>query len=272
MKEFSDLGAGFKIAALDLELRGAGNMLGGEQSGHIEAIGFEMYTSMLEEAVRKIKGEDDKPAHADTSVNLGISVRIDAEYIPEENQRLRMYKRIAGCRRRRLLSQMCARSCRTAMASRRSRSSNLLAAGEIRLTGAAVGHCADRPQAHADGAEQDRRSSSRCCTSSLLSADGEASALNSVDPGVLMKLVSRNTKRGAQFTPQGVLRWPLTSAKAEDVSARDARIAGTTRFEDASKLASVSISGGESLARCRNGSPGPVRLSSTSAIPARTGS
>ncbi|MEO6982190.1 MAG: transcription-repair coupling factor, partial [Edaphobacter sp.] len=57
LKEFSDLGAGFKIAALDLELRGAGNMLGGEQSGHIEAIGFEMYTTMLEEAVRKMKGE-----------------------------------------------------------------------------------------------------------------------------------------------------------------------------------------------------------------------
>src|SRR5271156_4924650 len=62
LKEFSDLGAGFKIAALDLELRGAGNMLGGEQSGHIEAVGFEMYTSMLEEAVRKIKGEEEKPA------------------------------------------------------------------------------------------------------------------------------------------------------------------------------------------------------------------
>ena len=96
LKEFSDLGAGFKIAALDLELRGAGNMLGGEQSGHIEAIGFEMYTSMLEEAVRKIKGEGEKPAHAATVLNLGVSVRIDSDYIPEENQRLRMYKCIAG--------------------------------------------------------------------------------------------------------------------------------------------------------------------------------
>ena len=73
LKEFSDLGAGFKIAALDLELRGAGNMLGGEQSGHIEAIGFEMYTTMLEEAVRKMKGEEEKPAHAGTVINLGIS-------------------------------------------------------------------------------------------------------------------------------------------------------------------------------------------------------
>jgi len=57
LKEFSDLGAGFKIAALDLELRGAGNMLGGEQSGHIEAVGFELYTSMLEAAVKEMKGE-----------------------------------------------------------------------------------------------------------------------------------------------------------------------------------------------------------------------
>ena len=71
-------------------------MLGGEQSGHIEAVGFELYTSMLEEAVRKIKGEEDKPALAGTSINLGISVRIDSSYIPEENQRLRMYKRIAS--------------------------------------------------------------------------------------------------------------------------------------------------------------------------------
>ena len=57
LKEFSDLGAGFKIAALDLELRGAGNLLGGEQSGHIEAVGFELYTQMLERAVREMKGE-----------------------------------------------------------------------------------------------------------------------------------------------------------------------------------------------------------------------
>src|SRR5229473_2020418 len=57
LKEFSDLGAGFKIAALDLELRGAGNMLGGEQSGHIEAVGFELYTQMLDRAIREMKGE-----------------------------------------------------------------------------------------------------------------------------------------------------------------------------------------------------------------------
>ncbi len=99
LKEFSDLGAGFKIAALDLELRGAGNMLGGEQSGHIEAVGFELYTSMLEAAVKELKGEsaEEQPA---TQLNLGIALRIDESYVPEENQRLRLYKKIAGAQQR----------------------------------------------------------------------------------------------------------------------------------------------------------------------------
>jgi transcription-repair coupling factor (superfamily II helicase) len=94
LKEFSDLGAGFKIAALDLELRGAGNLLGGEQSGHIEAVGFDLYTQMLEQAVREMKGEGEPQPQ--TQLNLGLNIRIPAEYVPEENQRLRMYKRIAG--------------------------------------------------------------------------------------------------------------------------------------------------------------------------------
>ena len=95
LKEFSDLGAGFKIAALDLELRGAGNMLGGEQSGHIEAIGFELYTQMLDRAVREMKGEA-APEESEIQLNLGLNIRIPVDYIREENQRLRMYKRVAG--------------------------------------------------------------------------------------------------------------------------------------------------------------------------------
>jgi transcription-repair coupling factor (superfamily II helicase) len=95
LKEFSDLGAGFKIAALDLELRGAGNMLGGEQSGNVDAVGFELYTSMLERAVRELKGEAEVE-EVETQLNLGLNVRIPNDYIPEENQRLRMYKRVAG--------------------------------------------------------------------------------------------------------------------------------------------------------------------------------
>ncbi len=94
MKEFSELGAGFRIAALDLELRGAGNMLGRQQHGHIEAIGFDMYCQMLERAVAKLKGEEGAP-DLRTTLSLGLDVRIPQDYIPSENLRLRTYKRIS---------------------------------------------------------------------------------------------------------------------------------------------------------------------------------
>jgi transcription-repair coupling factor (superfamily II helicase) len=95
MKEFSELGAGFRIAALDLELRGAGNMLGRQQHGHIEAIGFDMYCQMLERAVSKLKGEESGP-ELRTTLSLGLDVRIPENYIPSENLRLRTYKRISS--------------------------------------------------------------------------------------------------------------------------------------------------------------------------------
>ena len=95
LKEFSDLGAGFRIAALDLELRGAGNLLGGEQHGHIEAVGFDMYCQMMERAVAERKGEAVAPERRAT-LNLGLEIRIPPEYIESENLRLRIYKRIAG--------------------------------------------------------------------------------------------------------------------------------------------------------------------------------
>jgi transcription-repair coupling factor (superfamily II helicase) len=95
IREFSDLGSGFRIAALDLEIRGAGNLLGGEQSGHIEAVGFDMYMKLLEETIRELKGEDledDRRA----SVNLRLDLRIDEAYIPDMNQRLSAYRRLAS--------------------------------------------------------------------------------------------------------------------------------------------------------------------------------
>lgn len=95
LKEFSDLGAGFRLAALDLELRGAGNILGGEQSGHLNAIGLDLYLKMLEETTRELKGAPPKP-EVRTAMNLGIDIRIPDEYITDEGQRLRMYKRISG--------------------------------------------------------------------------------------------------------------------------------------------------------------------------------
>ncbi len=97
MKEFSELGAGFRIAALDLELRGAGNMLGRQQHGHIEAVGFDIYTQMLERAVSKLKGEESAP-ELRTTLSLGLDVRIPQGYIPSENLRLRTYKRISSIR------------------------------------------------------------------------------------------------------------------------------------------------------------------------------
>ena len=109
LREFSDLGAGFKIAALDLELRGAGNLLGGEQHGQIEAVGFDMYVRMLEEAVRELKGEE-VPLEVHSTLNLGLDIRIPPEYIADENQRLRAYKKIADVKDRdgagRILSEM----------------------------------------------------------------------------------------------------------------------------------------------------------------------
>jgi transcription-repair coupling factor (superfamily II helicase) len=228
LKEFSDLGAGFKIAALDLELRGAGNMLGGEQSGHIEAIGFEMYTTMLEEAVNKMKGEGDKPAHPTTVLNLGISVRIDADYIPEENQRLRMYKRIAGA-----LDQATIDDVRSELHDRYGAPpesvQNLLAAGELRLKCEQLGIAQldrKRTQVELPNPNGNKKQPIKTFVEMLHirfatpeDAVDQSLARAQVDPGVLMKLIARNAKRGAQFTPQGVFRWPLTSAKAEDVIA-----------------------------------------------------
>ena len=97
LREFSELGAGFRIAALDLELRGAGNLLGREQHGHIVAIGFDLYTQMLERAVAAKKGEAEQPELRAT-LNLGMDIRIPSEYLPSESLRLRTYKRIAETR------------------------------------------------------------------------------------------------------------------------------------------------------------------------------
>ena len=97
IKEFSDLGSGFRVAALDLEIRGAGNLLGGEQSGTIDAVGFEMYMKLLEETIRELKGEDLED-DVRATVNLKVDFRLDESYVPDMNQRLMIYRRIAGAR------------------------------------------------------------------------------------------------------------------------------------------------------------------------------
>lgn len=95
IREFSDLGAGFRLAALDLELRGAGNILGGQQSGHLDALGFDLYTKMLERTIAEIRG-DEIADEISVAINLGIDVSIPQQYIQEATQRLRTYKRIAS--------------------------------------------------------------------------------------------------------------------------------------------------------------------------------
>jgi transcription-repair coupling factor (superfamily II helicase) len=97
IREFSDLGAGFRIAALDLELRGAGNMLGGEQSGHIDALGFDLYTQMLERTVAELRGEQIED-ETTVSINLAVDVAIPESYIADMGQRLRTYKRVSSAR------------------------------------------------------------------------------------------------------------------------------------------------------------------------------
>ncbi len=94
IREFSDLGSGFRVAALDLEIRGAGNLLGAQQSGHIEAIGFDMYVKLLEQTVRELQGEEVRDERR-ARVNLGVDLRIDESYVTETDQRLAVYRKIA---------------------------------------------------------------------------------------------------------------------------------------------------------------------------------
>jgi transcription-repair coupling factor (superfamily II helicase) len=97
IREFCDLGAGFRIAAKDLEIRGAGNFLGAEQSGHINAVGLEMYLDLLDEAMRHQRGEEVAEERSVT-ISLGHELSIPPSYLPEESLRLALYKRIARAR------------------------------------------------------------------------------------------------------------------------------------------------------------------------------
>jgi transcription-repair coupling factor (superfamily II helicase) len=187
LREFSDLGAGFKIAALDLELRGAGNLLGGEQHGHIEAVGFDMYLKMLEETVQELKGIE-VPVEVHSALNLGLDIRIPAEYIADEHQRLRAYKKVAD-------------------------------AGSPEQAETVKAELADRYGPAPDAVDALLRFAllkSAAQKAGIEAIDRRGGALHikfhpgaKVDPGKLMTLVSE--KEGAQFTPAGVLKLPLGS-------------------------------------------------------------
>jgi transcription-repair coupling factor (superfamily II helicase) len=193
LKEFSDLGAGFKIAALDLELRGAGNLLGGEQSGQIEAVGFELYTQMLDRAVRELKGEMPEEEIA-TQLNLGLNIRIPAEYIPEENQRLRMYKRVAGVERESQLhdvrAELIDRYGEPPAAVR-----SLLEYADLKLLAVRVG---------VNAIERKR---------DQVSIKFRQNA--AVDPERLARFVA--SQRGTQFTPDGTLKFTQKATGPEEV-------------------------------------------------------
>jgi len=193
LKEFSDLGAGFKLAALDLELRGAGNMLGGEQSGHIEAIGFELYTQMLERAVREMKGEA-APDEAATQLNLGLNIRISADYVPEENQRLQMYKRVARVETESQLADVTA-EMQDRYGPPPPAVRNLLDYASLKLLCMKVG---------VNAIERKR---------DVVTLKFQQSA--AVDPEQLARFVS--AQRGAQFTPDGQLKFVLKATAAEEV-------------------------------------------------------
>jgi len=193
LKEFSDLGAGFKIAALDLELRGAGNLQGGEQSGHIEAVGFELYTQMLERAVREMKGEAGVEV-TEIQLNLGLNIRIPSDYIKEENQRLRMYKRVAGVETESQLhdvrAELLDRYGETPRAVR-----NLLEYAALKLQAMRVG---------ANSIERKRE---------FMNIKFSANAL--IDPGKLARFVA--SQRGTQFTPDGTLKFSIKISSAEGI-------------------------------------------------------
>ena len=97
LQEYTELGAGFRIAMRDLEIRGAGNLLGVEQSGHIHMIGFDLYCRLLERAVAAQKGEP-LPEETDAEIDLGTRAFIPPEYIPSEQQRIEFYRRLTRIR------------------------------------------------------------------------------------------------------------------------------------------------------------------------------
>ncbi|HWP85000.1 MAG TPA: TRCF domain-containing protein, partial [Terriglobia bacterium] len=187
LQEFSELGSGFRVAALDMELRGAGNLLGKQQHGHVNAIGLELYCQMLESAVRELRGEPAQPAFT-TTINLGLDIRIPASYIPEEHQRLRMYKRLAGIRSEQERESV-EQELRDRYGPPPQSVRNLLDYGQLKI-------CAERLGI---------RSVERRKQFLELQFQAESKAV----PERLTELIAG--QRGAQFTPAGVLRLPLGS-------------------------------------------------------------
>lgn len=94
--EFTEFGSGFRVAMKDLEIRGAGNLLGVEQSGHMMTIGYELYCKLIDEAMRKLKGETVREEEQEVTIDVKVDAYVPSGYVTDENTRLDVYKRIAG--------------------------------------------------------------------------------------------------------------------------------------------------------------------------------
>jgi transcription-repair coupling factor (superfamily II helicase) len=203
IREFSDLGAGFRIAALDLELRGAGNFLGGQQSGHMDALGFDLYTQMLERTVAELRGEQVED-ETSVSINLGVNVAIPDDYIQDMGQRLRTYKRVSSARDEETLDGIRAET--------EDRYGRLVPPVEQLFAYARLRRIAEEVGV----------------VSIDKTADGIAIKFSEKARISLQKLAAFvNDKERATFTPSGVLRMDLGEEEADDVL----RVAGATLLE-----------------------------------------
>jgi transcription-repair coupling factor (superfamily II helicase) len=193
LQEFSDLGSGFRIAAMDLEIRGAGNILGQEQHGHIAAVGFDTYTRLLEREVQELKGEEVLP-EIRTSINLKIDVRLPEEYIPDFSQRLSLYKGVSSAADGEELERIRAET--------RDNYGPIPPAGESLFALARLKLLAERLRA--------------------ISIDyaGEKAVVrfspdSPVPPQRLIEVVGKT--RGAHLSPEGIVRVPVGAAEGERV-------------------------------------------------------
>jgi transcription-repair coupling factor (superfamily II helicase) len=98
LSDYTELGSGFKIAMRDLEIRGAGNLLGQEQSGHVAAVGFELYVGMLDEAVRLLAGDSAEEAAEPVRLDLPVDAYVPGDYVPYEAAKIEVHRRVAGAR------------------------------------------------------------------------------------------------------------------------------------------------------------------------------
>jgi len=205
LKEFSELGSGFRVAALDMELRGAGNLLGGQQHGHVNAIGLELYCQMLEGAVRELRGEPARPEFT-TTINLGLDIRIPSSYIPEEHQRLRMYKQIGGTR--------SAAERDNAEQELNDRYGPLPRSVKNLLEYAGLKLRAERLWIRSIERKKD-------------TLEVQFHAETKVEPAQLMEFIAAHP--GAQFTPAGVLRLPLRGDSKDPLPRLEALLAQLER-------------------------------------------